>query len=142
MKILKNIFFFILIASTTACSKIDLPEPEHELLLGEWEWVESSGGINGEVITPSTKGFNKTIEYKEKGVFKVYKDNKKTTEHLFTIEKGPSIYSSEEEYQINYYKKLKKIGIIGHHFSFVGNDTLLLSDECMDCYSHVYARKR
>ena len=61
----------------------------------------------------------------------------------FKFEKGESIYFANEVYLIVYSTgKFSKKGVIPHSFYFIGIDTLILNDECYDCYSHIYIRKK
>ena len=65
------IFSFFL----TSCSKdISIPNPELEKLFGFWNWIQSSGGIGGQTITPATVGYSQTVEYNNNGIYKIYKD--------------------------------------------------------------------
>jgi hypothetical protein len=123
--------------------KMDLPKPELETTFGTWEWLGSSGGFSGKSISPKTEGFTKTIEFKENGICFFYV-NKKKDKMAYTLTEGPSIFSSFESTLIKY----NDIGVFDKNSApglqsvrFIGKDTLLLNDECFDCFGHTYIRK-
>jgi hypothetical protein len=144
MNMMRKYFFLFFAISflLTACKKdISVPNPEMKKLFGTWEWVESSGGISGGTITPATEGHHMTIEFKENGVFKKYKNNRRIDRMTFTLSEGSSIISNPA-FLIEYKDGcMNKKEVIPQSFKFGGQDTLYLSDECYDCYSHVYVRK-
>ncbi len=137
----KIVLSFVILIALDSCQKdIDVPDKKFENLFGTWSWVYSSGGFNGATITPTTENKTIKIEYKENGVYKKVV-NKKVSKMTFKFEKRESIYSSEKEYVIVYSKgKFSKKGVVSHSIDFIGVDTIVLRDECYDCYSHIYAR--
>lgn len=69
------VFSFVLLFS---CQEVDLPTPESENIIGEWEWLESVGGISGTgQITPSSQGETRQLEFKKNGKFRYCRDEKK-----------------------------------------------------------------
>ena len=144
MKNNKNILIaFTLLLGLISCRKdIIVPDKEFENLFGTWNWVSSSGGFGGETITPTTESKTIEIEYKENGTYKKFIDDKKVSKMTFQFEEQESIYSIGKEYVITYSDgKFSRKGVISHPFDFIGTDTLILRDECYDCYSHIYVRK-
>ena len=65
----------------TACNK-----PEKQALEGTWQWTRTSGGIDGNIFTPETVGFNVEIVFKSNR-FIFYKDGKKITSCAYRIDK-------------------------------------------------------
>ena len=82
---MKNIIKISIIAMlavlATACSK-----PEKQALEGTWQWTCTSGGLDGNIFTPETVGFNVEIVFKNNR-FTFYKDGKKITSCAYRIDK-------------------------------------------------------
>ncbi len=139
------IFVLLLFSTMTLSScrkKIDIPNGKCERLFGTWEWVYSSGGFAGGILTPSSENYTKTVSYTNKGIYKMSKNGKKKTKYTYSFQLGETIFYGEEEYLIKYAgAALSKKEILSDSFYFNGQDTLVLRDECFDCYSHVYVRK-
>lgn len=130
-----------------ACKKsVDLPDPKLESLFGSWEWLESSGGFSGSRITPSSAGYTRTVEFGANGVYKIYRDGKLEDKVRFTVTESSSPYYGGPEYIITYGGS----GIFGpeqdtylsESIHFRGQDTLALTEDCADCYGHVYVRNK
>ena len=136
------IFSFFL----TSCSKdISIPNPELEKLFGSWNWIQSSGGIGGQTITPATVGYSQTVEYNNNGIYKIYKDGIQKDTKKFSLTSGTSIYNPGPAYLIKY----KDIDHSDNNYQysiqsirFGGEDSLFLSDECYDCFIHIYTRHK
>ena len=123
----------VLLLTMTGCKK--LPDPELEKLFGTWDWIQTSGGFGGGAYTPASAGYNQTIEFKKSRICKLYKDGELQLKRRFKLKEGESIYSSETAYIIEYRKNWEE------SIEFWGHDTLVLKDECYDCYMSVYVRK-
>lgn len=139
----KIVLSFIILVGLTSCRKdIIVPDKDFGNLFGTWNWVYSSGGFLGETISPTTENKTIEIEYKKNGIYKKFINNKKVSKMTFQFEEQESIYSIGKEYMITYSDgKFSKKGVIFQSFDFIGTDTLILRDECYDCYSHIYVRK-
>jgi hypothetical protein len=146
MNYLKSYFslsFIAILIIISSCSKdIDLPNSDAEKLIGSWKWVESSGGFSGRIISPSTEGYTKNLEFLKNGIYTESRNKKWYTDLQYTFHKAHSIYSTESVYQIKYLKTPNNsYDNESQSFQFSGNDTLYLKDECHDCYSHIYVRE-
>jgi hypothetical protein len=134
---------FILLAQQ--CNQeITLPNPELKKIFGRWEWVESSGGFMGKVITPAKAGYTEEIEFLKDGIFLKFKNGNVIDKNKFSISEGKSIFKAESSYIISF-SPVDSSGpssMQKQSLSFAGNDTLFLSEECYDCFSHVYLRKK
>lgn len=135
-----------LLFSVTACKKdISIPNPELEKLFGTWNWVQSSGGFSGQAITPTTAGYSQTVEFNQNGSYKIYENGKQKDKMKFSLSSGNSIHSTETAYLIKYKDSGlfdKENNSVTQSVRFGGNDTLFLSDECYDCYQHIYIRQK
>ena len=130
----------------TSCSKdLSIPNPELEKLFGTWDWKQSSGGIGGQTNTPATVGYSQTVEFNKNGIYKIYKDGIQKDTKKFSLTIGTSIYNSGSAYLINY-KDINQSDNSYHYSTqsirFGGEDSLFLSDECYDCFIHIYTRHK
>lgn len=110
-----------------SCSKIDLPNPETEKVIGEWRYVGSSGGLSGG-MSDSRFNSESRVEYRKNGKYKVYDKDGKTDKDHFYFRK------IEGEYLIDYENKIDQT------FK-VSNDTLCLIDQGNDLYSYIFVKK-
>ena len=142
MKI-KSLLFLLLILIITACSDNDDmdqpqeadPEPTEAQseLVGEWQWIQSSGGFAGEVIDPSTTGTNECINIEEDKMIFIA-DGVVQAEIEYTLEMGTTIHSLDSVMVI----KADGITLYGYEYNGVG---LKLKDNWYDGYVHSYERK-
>lgn len=141
---MKSHFVFLLAICLlfSACRKdISTPTDDCRKLFGTWRWVQSSGGISGQVITPDSEGYTLEIEFKSNGVVKKFKNGNKIFKKTFEFEEGESIFSTGKTYLIKYKDGMLKKMQVSNSFKFGGTDTLFLNNECQDCYSEIYLRK-
>jgi len=112
-------------------------------LIGKWQWIESSGGMAGEIMNPKTEKYQIQIEYSKKGMFKQWKDDQLEYSYKYQVKKGKSIFSQEADLIISYTPKPNsKIALISDSFEFIGKDTLMLKNECYDCFARLFVRKK
>jgi hypothetical protein len=105
-------------------------------LLGKWDWVESKGGLAGMIYTPKSTGNSKMLEFND-SICSYYLDAKLQHKGKFEIKK------------IKYTNELDSMTMIEYDDSsilqqviFRSKDTLVLIDNCSDCYVNTYKRKR
>lgn len=129
-----NKYSCLLLSGLMLSSCIDLNKsPENDKIAGKWEWLNSAGGITGHVITPETEGYN------------IYLHLTKNYE-LLRIQADTILYNGK-------YLLEKKSGetkliyllsgsqdVPPQIVDFRGRDTLILRDECTDCYVNTFAR--
>ena len=147
-KILKTHVLFIVLISVfmSNCRKdITTPNSEAEKLFGKWTWLQSSGGISGNLKSPKSEGYTNSIEFSDKGIYKTFKDGKQANKMKYSLSEGKSIYLPGKGIIIEF----KNVGLfdkdnapLKQSIQFFGNDTLFLSEECYDCYSHLYVREK
>lgn len=132
----------------TACKKsVDLPDPELEKLFGSWEWIYSSGGFSGGLISPASAGYSHSIDIRKVGTLRRYKNGKLYARIAFTISDSASYDRSNSRY-IFKYNSVNIFGSDQHYYldegiRFYGNDTLELVEQgCADCYQHIYVRSK
>ena len=138
------LIFSALLLSPTCSKEIALPDPELKKIFGKWEWVESSGGFAGKIITPEQTGHASSIEFSSRGVYQYFKDNALTDRKHFSITEGKSIYTGGTAFIVSYSinDSLFRGSLQNQSVSFKGSDTLLLKEECHDCFSTVWVKKK
>lgn len=139
---MKSLFLLIgiLILATGSCSKDELKDNSIYVdtpvaLIGSWNWLYSSGGIAGTISTPQSTGETKRIEFDSDNNLRLFVNDKLKEALTFKIEKGKSITSQDSVLILtNIYHGIRQ------SITFRTADTLILFDECYDCYEHHYSR--
>lgn len=130
---------------TAGCrKKIEMPDAKLEKLLGKWEWLSTSGGISGSVSTPATEGHTRQTEFTNKGLYYTYEDNNRLNKMTYSITKEMSSNTQEEAFMLKAkdrqgIAKTKEV-MVAKTIEFAGDDTLVLTDDCIDCYREIYKR--
>jgi len=138
---MRSVFLFIglLILAAGSCSK-DEPEDNSfyvdtpEALIGSWNWLYSAGGFAGTLSTPQSTGETKRIEFDSDNNLSLFVNGELINEQKFKIEKGKSITSQDSVLLLT-----NAFGI-RQSITFRTADTLILFDECYDCYEHHFNR--
>lgn len=133
MKTIKYFAFLILailiLISCESHSNID----DSSSIIGNWIWVESSGGIAGETNTPESTGNQIELEI-NKYTVKRFENGELMSELAYKIEISESIRSTEKIEMIVYENDWKQ------SFEKHGKK-LYLYDECYDCFQNEYIMK-
>jgi len=118
-----------------SCREADLPTPESENIIGDWEWIESRGGNVGDRITPESTGNESLLEIKDNSRFKRFENGKKESSGKWSIKVSDVDYA---DYIIDFGDETNG----SYWVSFLGKDTLsLYLEKCRDCRTSIYARK-
>lgn len=127
------IAFFTFFALISCRNEDDL---DSKTLVGDWEWISSSGGINGQTETPTSTGNSITYSFTEEGKYTITTNGTATDEGTFNLYKGVSDLS---HYEVTFL-----------HFSNKSNDViinknedgeLILSDDFNEGYTSIYHKK-
>lgn len=103
------------------------------VLVGNWRWLHSTGGLDGRMETPATTGYEQRLQIDDTRIAR-YRNDSLLAREGYHLVKGQSIYSREEALLLRYSD--------GRQQSFmVAADTLVLRDECFDCFVHVYVKE-
>lgn len=123
----------VLLLGMVACTKVEVAA---DGIVGNWNWVQSQGGIAGITIKANENnkrtmfyGGDLTYRFFENGVEKSFGTYKLTT--------GKSITSTEVVPLIEL--SSNGIGKMSYHIS---SDTLYLFDEVYDGFGHTYVRAK
>jgi hypothetical protein len=127
------LFAFILLVSCTKENSI--PSSQSSDLAGKWNWVSSSGGIAGITYTPKSLKKTIKIEYDTNFIYRYYENDTLKSESGYQLIKGRSIYSQDSTMIITMGNSS-----IRQSYQIRSRDTLILMDECFDCFNHLYVR--
>lgn len=135
---MKPYHLFILLPFIVACKSIEFPTDTCKKVLGKWQLVSKTGGITGKT-TLIPKEQTTTLVFKKTGdCVQQVKEESHTKKYSFSI--GKSIQNSSERNDLIEYQEGSRI--VKQSFQLRGADTLILSDECHDCFQYVYRRDR
>jgi hypothetical protein len=110
-------------------------ESDLSKLEGKWEWISSTGGFMGHTITPDSAGYDKQrLEFYWDDEFLFYRADTLYTQGRYSFER-----LRDNQLQLSYTvenDKSQPTQIV----EFTDGDTLIMIDQCTDCYTHTYAR--
>lgn len=110
-------------------------EPNNIVLVGKWEWLQSTGGIGGITYTPATTGYTRTLIINEDKSFKLLRSGKVQYSGRYDLKKDRGGVMIQ-------YNIPQDIFIPDQFVTFRSADTLVLRDECLDCFSSTYKKVR
>jgi hypothetical protein len=123
------LFKFLILIGVVSCRKpVVLPNQSLSNIYGEWEWIELRDTNQIVIKSPSTVGYTKQISFSEKGIHKIFRDNKRTDKHSYQIVETNEFYHSNKLYLLEFdndklwHSKLK----VPLNFYLVSTDTLLI----------------
>ena len=128
---MKKYFCLILVLILFNCTskKVNSDEPE---ITGNWNWIESFGGIAGVLETPESTGNTIQLEISSDTI-KRYVNGGLESSLSYIIETDESGILGGPQEMIIYEN--------GFNQSFILTvNTLLLYDECDDCFRHEYEK--
>lgn len=130
---MKNLFILLsFFGLFSFCSK-NVDSQTLDNLIGKWEWVKSSGGIAGVTKTPENTSSEIMVEFTTEKFIK-FMNGDTIQEISYKIEIGKSIRKTEDTNLIIY-----EDGRIQSYE--INGSTLLLFDECYDCFQNEYIRE-
>jgi hypothetical protein len=129
---MKLLALIILLTGLSAC-KTQNNAPVENPLVGKWEWVRSKGGLAGTTVS-SSPADQKQVIFTREGDHELIENGKSKMKVEYVIRNGKSMLSMSHVPMV--YFRSNKI-----YQSFrVESDTLFLTDEIYDGFSHVYLR--
>lgn len=121
----------MIILTTQGCENFEVA-PKADIL-GSWKWINSSGGIDGRVETPSSTGYEVYIEFTNKK-FRKYLNGALVDELSYSIQEGQSIRTTGNTEPVAFENgTTQSIELY--------DNKLILYDECFDCFQHEYVRE-
>ena len=109
---------------------------DEERILGEWNWLSSSGGIGGVTETPETVGFSQTYAFAADDTLYLFKADTLIGRIPYKLGIGSTVAGDSFSVIFTYSSEYP-------HWSyfFAGNDTLELSENADDGFGHTLKRK-
>ena len=108
-------------------------------LYGSWRWVSSQGGWAGGLQTPKSTGQTRTAIFRSDGLARFLRNDSLVTQVRYSLESRSD--REGKEYLIIRYLE-SEYYLADQQVDFGNQDTLYLTDACIDCYYHVYTRMR
>ena len=107
-------------------------------LYGSWNWIKSQGGIAGITITPATAGYTRKVVYHYNLLYESYKNDSLELVSPF------SVYDlAESPFGSHLFIHYEALPAYRDQYIYqLTRDTLVLGDNCIDCFVHTYVRRR
>lgn len=104
-------------------------------LVGHWRWVRSTGGFAGHTITPdSAAASEKRLVFMINHGFLFYRADTVAASGIYGLNNRSSDLFIR-------YKSNQKLDPKDQQVIFEAPDTLILIDQCFDCYINTYVRQ-
>lgn len=130
-RIIIAIFAFLAIFSCRNDDSLDI-----EPLVGDWNWVSTTGGFSGATNdTPSSTGNTIVLSFKEDKSYTITTNGKITNQGTFTLYEN---VSNLTHYNSTY------IGFSNYHDQIIQKNedgTLILNDDVSDGFTYTYQKK-
>lgn len=135
--VLLSVVCMIFLLGTGSCdSGDDIQLPPSPSLYGNWNWVESVGGFAGHRITPETQGYTVRYTFLLYGDFEEYRDNKPFVKSRYSVIRQVLGRDTVDVLTFDHRPSMRNI------LRFSGDDTLKLTEYCVDCYQHTFIREK
>ncbi|HIF56033.1 MAG: hypothetical protein ABGY10_00425 [bacterium] len=127
---MKRLAGLVTIAGIAACSNPTVPIADR--LSGSWLWVESWGGITGQVRTPSSTGETMSLRFFEPDRIELSRNGSLAGKTTYLIDHftGSMVISYDEPI----------FGFSSQSIRFDGEETLILTDPCCDGFTYRFRR--
>jgi hypothetical protein len=122
----------LVVAGIAVCS--NPIEPISEKLPGFWIWIESSGGITGQVRTPSSSGETMALRFFGSDGVELSRNGSVEAKTTYVIEHRPDVGTV-----VIYYKETI-FGFGSQSIRFESDETLFLTDPCCDGFVYRFER--
>lgn len=133
-------FATLLTALALGCEDSTSPPDDPELLpelVGEWDWLGSCGGFSYGCSSPQSTGQTMTWVFSADGFFQWFRSDSLFLSGPYRIVMGELGIVNREAYLlwVNDAPMLKALEL-------VATDTLRVIDDCYDCFTSRWARRR
>lgn len=134
--------FILFVAATLVCTSCDKDddtaiaqeEVQFPDIIGVWEWVETSGGIEDDTDSPESSGITRDIIITPTN-FEFYIDDILFADRAYTFTLEQSLLTGEEEFIVTFLDDDFK-DIVQKE-----GDVITFIDDCVDCFISVYRLK-
>lgn len=131
MKVKNSILLAIIGMTILSCSQSD--DISNTSLIGEWNWIGSTGGIAGITETPQTTGENRKLKISTDSI-KSYQNGALNFQTKYSIEVDESLIFNETREMIIQENGFKQI-------LNISENTLILIGDCNDCFTSEYKKE-
>ena len=115
------------------CGSVTGPDLD-EQIVGQWEWIESTGGIAGMTLTPASTGETRALRFDSERVSSFRNDSLVATQR-YTL----ALVAGTDTWTIDY---LDAGSAFEMQTAELRADTLVLTDPCCDGFVSRYLRDR
>lgn len=129
---MKKIFLSLLIPLVFSCGRLE-ESSQKELLIGNWEWISSTGGINGKTETPISTGKNIILSFTKDSI-KIFENGNLKYKNIYNFSLEKSLLDNKIKEMINYKNEIKT------SYQIQNSNTLILTDDCFDCFTSSYRK--
>ena len=120
-----------LIAMILACASNQGISTKPPKVIGNWQWIETSGGFAGVKKTPETTNQIKHLQITKDSIF-YYENGELKNTQPYKLELGMSNLSKKNAWKIA--ETVSKV------FVYRTDSTLALVEDCYDCFTHKYVK--
>ena len=125
---------WIVAALLVGCSTVTTQVELADRLVGEWAWLDATGGIAGVTRTPSTEGYDQSLRFYESEEVELFRDGVSQARTDFTYFVGDDGGSDNIGYAVGLF------GFESSGVELIPGDTLLLIDPCCDGFVRRWVR--
>ncbi|MDZ7660180.1 hypothetical protein [Fodinibius sp.] len=130
---LNIIMLLAFLLTVTSCSIVG-SDSNKSTIVGEWEWIKSTGGFAGHTITPDSPGYSKQqLHFGRDDEFSFFRADTLVTSGQYSL-------SKESDKIMIEYNTGNSPHIPDQWVELNKNDILVLNDRCADCYTSTYKR--
>ena len=126
--------FMTVLAVGLACGCSSATDPISQQLEGDWDWVESSGGIAGMTHTPASTGETMRLSFSATGIVELVRDGVLAAATTYVTELAADGGSPVVRYGQSLH------GFEVQTVAFDGDDVLVLIDPCCDGFTFRFSR--
>ena len=129
---MKKLFLLLVLVWAISCERQD-ENSAKESLIGNWEWISSTGGIDGRTETPASTGKQVKIVITKDSV-KVYENSVLKQKNSYKISREKSVLDNKIKDMIIYNSGFRD------SFMIDSQNQLHLIGDCFDCFGSSYKR--
>lgn len=129
---MKKLFLLLVLVWAISCERED-ENSTKESLIGNWEWISSTGGIDGRTETPASTGKQVKIVITKDSV-KVYENSVLKQKNSYKISREKSVLDNKIKDMIIYNSGFRD------SFMIDSQNQLHLIGDCFDCFASLYKK--
>ena len=120
----------LLVGCSTSTTEVELTDR----LVGDWLWLDATGGIVGVTRTPTSEGYNQSLRFYESREVELFRDGVSQARTDFTY------FVTDDGGSDNIAYGQGLFGFTSSGVVLIPGDTLLLSDPCCDGFVRRWVR--